>query len=83
MDGIDNIDGNIGGAVTQGLQSREQTALQLGRSVRTIARWERMGLPVIRVGTLRLHDTSSIREWLRSRERRHDAPRRGHPGGRR
>lgn len=80
---MNGMDGNIGGAITQGLQSREQTALQLGRSVRTIARWERMGLPVIRVGTLRLHDPISVREWLRSRERCYDAPRRGHPGGRR
>ena len=57
-------------AVTAGLQSREQTALELGRSIRTIARWERRGLPVIQIGTLRLHDPASVREWLKSLERR-------------
>ncbi len=40
----------------------------------TIQRWERLGLPVIRVGTVRMHDPASVREWLRSRERRQDAP---------
>lgn len=73
--------GDRGGTIMEGLQGREQTALELGRSLRTIARWERMGMPVIRVGTLRLHDPVSVREWLRAQEQKQDAPRRGRRPG--
>lgn len=65
------------GAITAGLQTRDATAVEFGRSERTIQRWERMGLPVIRVGTVRMHDPAAVRDWLRSQQQRQDVPRRG------
>ena len=69
------------GAITRGLQLREVTAAEFRKSIRTISRWERMGLPVICVGAVRMHDPVSVRRWLEGRERRHDAPGRGRPKG--
>jgi len=54
--------------VADGLQTREETAAQLGVAVRTICRWEQDdGLPVISIGKLRLHDPAAIRAWIAAR----------------
>ena len=70
------------GTILDGLQSREATAAEFGRSIRTVQRWERLGLPLIMVGTVRMHDPVSVREWLKSRERKQDLPRGGCGRGR-
>lgn len=72
------MDGTIR-MITEGLQSRAATAAEFGRSERTIQRWERTGLPVIRVGTVRMHDPAAVREWLRTQQRQQDVPQRGRP----
>ena len=56
--------------------SREELTAELGCSERTIVRWERLGLPVMRLGVRRWYDPASVREWLLSRARRHDRPNR-------
>lgn len=70
-------------SVIAGLQSRKLTASQLGVHERTIARWEDQGLPVIKVGQLRLHDPAAVRSWLlghQKDQRWNEAPpRRGRP----
>lgn len=66
-------------SVLAGLLTRDQLATQLGRSERTVIRWEHAGLPVIKLGMTRLYDPAKAREWLMTYERRHDAPRRGRP----
>ena len=60
------------GSILLGLQTRADTAAELGVSVRTLSRWERFGMPTIRVGAQRWHDPASVRAWLLARERRHD-----------
>lgn len=65
------------GPILAGLHTRDETATEIGCSVRTILRWERQGLPVIRVGARRWHDPEAVRIWLLSHERRHEAPGRG------
>ena len=66
-------------SVTAGLLNRADLAQQLGRSERTVIRWEHAGLPVIKLGMTRLYDPAKAREWLLTHERRHDVPRRGRP----
>jgi hypothetical protein len=47
---------------------------------RTLMRWEGEGLPVIRVGKMRLHDPAAVRGWIVSHQSREEAPRgRGRP----
>jgi phage terminase Nu1 subunit (DNA packaging protein) len=67
-------------SVVAGLQSREETARQLGVHTKTISRWEDDGLPVIKVGKLRLHDPAEVRRWILTHQSRPEAPRgRGRP----
>ena len=66
-------------SITAGLLTRDQLATQLGRSERTVIRWEHAGLPVIKLGMTRLYYPAKAREWLLAHERRHDVPRRGRP----
>ena len=66
-------------SVIAGLLTRDQLAAQLGRSERTVIRWEHAGLPVIKLGMTRLYDPAKARDWLLTHERRQDAPRRGRP----
>jgi hypothetical protein len=75
-------------SATDGLITRETLAKQLNNlSTRTIIRYERMGMPFIALGNLRLYNPSSVRDWLLSHEKgrgaAHTAPRRGRPPGRR
>ncbi len=69
-------------SVLAGLLTRAALAAQLGRSERTVIRWEHAGLPVIKLGMTRLYDPAKAREWLLTHERRHDAPKRGRPANR-
>jgi predicted DNA-binding transcriptional regulator AlpA len=65
--------------VLQGYLRREELAQQLGRSTRTIDRWEalRQGPPRITVGRTILYNIESVREWLSAMERRpHSTPQR-------
>ena len=62
-----------------GLQTRYQTAAKYARSVRTIIRWEAGGMPVIVLGSLRLHDPVAVEDWMRTHERRHQPPKIGRP----
>ena len=50
--------------------TRKDLAAQLGRSVRSLERWEeeRTGPDVTRVGRSVLYRVDSVRDWLRSRE---------------
>jgi phage terminase Nu1 subunit (DNA packaging protein) len=66
-------------SVIAGLITRGQLAAQLGRSERTVIRWEHAGLPVIKLGATRLYDPVKARAWLLTHERRHDMPKRGRP----
>ena len=66
-------------SVVAGLLTRDQLAKQLGRSERTVIRWEHAGLPVIKLGMTRLYDPAKARDWLMTYERRHDVPKRGRP----
>jgi hypothetical protein len=50
--------------------SREELALELGISPRTVARWEvlRTGPPITRIGRQVLYRKSSVRVWLAAQE---------------
>ncbi len=66
-------------SVLAGLLSSENLALQFGKSTRTVIRWERQGMPVIKLGMTRLYDPVAVRAWLLTHEYRHDIPKRGRP----
>ena len=61
------------------LTDRVTLGKQLGKCDRTIIRYERAGMPFIRVGALRLYNPEKVQEWLMSHERTHAVPRRGRP----
>jgi hypothetical protein len=69
-------------SIIAGLLNRAQIAAELDCSERTILRFEQAGLPVIRLGMLRLYDPVAGRQWLMTRECKHTAPKRGRPAGR-
>lgn len=54
--------------IMAGLVERKRLLAEAGVSERTVLRWERAGLPCIRVGMLRLYDPVKVREWLLSHE---------------
>jgi hypothetical protein len=66
-------------SVTAGLIARKSLAADLGRSERTIIRYERAGMPFIKLGMLRFYDPFKVRAWVMTHESRHDAPKRGRP----
>ena len=66
-------------SVLAGLLTRASLSDELGKSERTLIRWEHAGMPVIRVGMTRLYDPATVRAWLLTHERRHDVPKRGRP----
>jgi excisionase family DNA binding protein len=51
----------------------KELAQQLGKSLRTLYRWDelRIGPPRVVVGKLILYRREAVMAWLRSRERRH------------
>jgi hypothetical protein len=69
--------------VTAGLVDRKVLAQNIlpGRPVseRTVIRWEHAGLPVIKLGMIRMYDLAKVRTWLLTHERRHNVPKRGRP----
>jgi hypothetical protein len=65
-------------AVLDGYVTRENLAAQLGKSMRTIDRWEqhRAGPPRVLVGKTIFYRVESVRDWLLSCEQRRGEPRR-------
>ncbi len=66
-------------SITAGLLTRPEAASEMGCSERTIIRREQAGMPVIKIGMLRLYNPAAVRDWLLGHEHRHDIPRRGRP----
>jgi hypothetical protein len=75
-----------------GYLSREQLAKELGKTLRTIDRWEtrRIGPPRVVIGRMILYRREAVREWLLSQEQQRgkDAQlghngKGSHPGSRR
>jgi hypothetical protein len=62
-----------------GLLTGEQLEAETGWGCRTIRRRELEGLPVVKIGATKLYPAEKVREWILSRMRRHEAPRRGRP----
>ncbi len=58
-------------SITAGLFTRSQLAINLDCSERTILRREHAGMPVIRLGMMRLYNPVAVREWLLTHEHRH------------
>jgi len=46
------------------LMTRKTLALKLDCSPRTIIRYEKKGLPVIRIGGLRRYDWAEVTKWI-------------------
>jgi len=59
--------------------TREQLEAETGWGWRTILRREAEGLPVIVIAGTKWYPVVSVRAWIMSHERGHDAPRRGRP----
>ena len=59
-----------GPRVLDGYMTEDQLAAEIGRSVRTLARWRALGEgpPVTRIGRQILYRESSARAWLESLE---------------
>ena len=53
--------------ITVGLMSLQQAAADLSCTERAIIRFERAGMPVIRIGRSRFYDPFAVREWLLTR----------------
>ena len=66
-----------------GLLDRKAFAAQCGRCERTIIRWERAGMPFIKLGYMRLYDMAKVRAWIMEHEYRHAAPKRGRSASKR
>ena len=66
-------------SIMAGLLTRKQTAAEMNCTERTIIWREHAGMPVIRVGMLRLYNPAAVRDWLLTHEARHDTPKRGRP----
>lgn len=66
-------------SITAGLMTRTDLATDLDCSERTLIRREHAGMPVIRVGMLRLYNPTTVRAWLLTHECRREEPKRGRP----
>ncbi len=66
-------------ALVHKLVRRNDIAVEYRVSERTVLRWERRGLPVIKLGLSPLYDPVRCRAWVMSHERLQDAPKRGRP----
>ena len=62
-----------------GLLTEQQLEAATGWEYRTRLRREAEGLPVIKIGATKLYPEDQVREWLLSRMRRREPPRRGRP----
>jgi phage terminase Nu1 subunit (DNA packaging protein) len=45
-------------------ETRKTLALKLKVSQRTVERWEKLGMPVIKIGQIRRYDQGKVNEWL-------------------
>jgi hypothetical protein len=63
----------------EGLLTGEQLEEETGWRWRTRRRRELEGLPVIVIGGTKLYPIDKVREWILSRVRKHEPPRRGRP----
>lgn len=56
--------------VLAGFLTREELARQIGRTTRTLERWEsaRTGPPITRIGKTPLYNFESVRAWLAAQE---------------
>ncbi len=65
--------------VLDGYVTRQGFAKQIGKTVRTLDRWEalRIGPPRVQCGRLVLYRVEAVREWLNGREQRTQMRRRG------
>lgn len=79
---VDEKTGPTVASITAGLLTRSEAASQFRCSERTIIRREHEGMPVIRLGSLRLYNPEAVRAWLMGYERRREPVRRGRPVGR-
>ena len=70
---------NPAASITAGLIDRKQLATEWRCGERTVIRRERAGMPVIRLGMLRLYDPAKVRAWVLEHEHRPSAPKRGRP----
>ena len=61
-------------SATAGLVTRPVIAADLGVVTRSIIRYEKLGLPSIHFGKMRLYDREKVRAWLLGFERRGAAP---------
>lgn len=61
--------------IMSGFLSRAELALQLGKSERTLERWEeqKIGPLTTKGGQTPYYKIDSVQEWLRSREQRNSA----------
>ena len=67
----------------EGYVNREQLAKELGKTLRTIDRWERrrIGPPRVVIGRMILYRREAVREWLLSQEQQRGKDARpGHNG---
>ncbi len=62
-----------------GLLTYEQLKVETGWGYRRILRREAEGLPVVKLGATKLYPADKVREWMLSRIRQHEPPRRGRP----
>jgi len=59
--------------ILDGYLSLDQLAAQLGRSRRTIQRWQslRIGPPVTKIGNQAFFSIASVKAWLERNEKKH------------
>jgi phage terminase Nu1 subunit (DNA packaging protein) len=69
-------------SIIAGYPTRKKIAADLNCSERTIIRLEHQGMPVIKLGNLRLYNPEAVRAWIMAHERRHDVPKRSRPAKR-
>jgi ribosome-binding protein aMBF1 (putative translation factor) len=62
--------------IMAGFLSRAELAAQLGKSERTLERWEeqKIGPPITKLGQTPYYKIDSVQEWLRTREQRNNVP---------
>ena len=49
------------------LMTRKTLSLKLDVSIPTIVRWEKQGLPVIRIGGIVRYDIDQVRKWINTK----------------
>ncbi len=56
---------------THGILTREQVAKALGKTIKTLRRWEEKdGFPARTVGDTTLYDVEEIKKWIAARPKR-------------